>query len=88
MFPHNTKDREHEKFEATSQNKTAVRVIVKDSGSFLTGLNYNIIEAAYPSPNVEVFSFYLDSQKLSDVFITYTDSSKKNILKVERQDVV
>lgn len=47
------------------------------------GRDYDTIDVTYPSTSVEVYTYTLSASPVQVIQVTYTNSTKENILKVE-----
>ncbi len=70
-----------ENFEKVSSEVTRLRVSGKE---LVIGKDYDVIDVTYPSGTVEEFSYKLDSVEILKLRITYIDSTKEDISKVEQ----
>ncbi len=77
-------DRERDKFLATADNETAVRVV--GGSAMMAPALADSISFAYPDTTHDVLTFFqggLAGTLLKTLTITYTDATKANILSVE-----
>lgn len=84
-FSPNIDDRERDKFFETGDGKTAVRV--GGVGSFLDGITYDSLSAAYPNATTEVYSYFeggLAGTLKAIVTVVYVNSDKDDVLTVVR----
>jgi len=72
---------EKAKFIETADDKTSVRVSI--AGGLAPEI-YDEVQVTYPSAAVEVYTFNLSSNPVSVVTVTYSDSSKENLVSVAR----
>jgi len=54
------------------------------SGDLVLGVDYDTIDVTYPTATTEVFTYTLSGNTILALRITYTNSSKKDLLKVEK----
>lgn len=57
---------------------------VSPIGSLLEGIEYDKVEATYPTTSTEVYSYSLDAVLKAQILVTYTNSSKQMFLSAER----
>lgn len=69
------------KFAETNDGKVAVRVM--PLGVFVPS-EFDAIQAEYPSPTTEVFTYSFQGNQVASITVTYLDSSKDQILSVVR----
>lgn len=69
-------DREHQKFIDVSPGKTAVRV----STDGLLPPQYDRVDVTYPTSSSEVYDFSFGGSSVGTVTLTYTNSSKNDLL--------
>lgn len=81
----NIKDRERDKFTLNQENLTAIRTVSEiKGGTLLTGIEYDTIEATYPTATLESYAYKLGSDLKATILITYSDSTKETLLSVVR----
>lgn len=85
-LPNNLKDREFQKFQADANGDTAVNVLLGAGalGSLLQGVEYDTIEATYPSAVVEVYAYKKLTVLQATITVTYTDATKDRVSTVVR----
>ena len=92
-LPGTIDDREYQKFEENaSDGGTDVRVTLKSpievetnpGGNILSGIEYDEVQASYPTATTEKYEYYEASSLVATVDITYTDSTKRFITSVIR----
>lgn len=81
-FNENSKDNEKYKFYDNGLNEATVRV--GGTGSIISGLQFDEIQATYPNNTTEIYQYILDSELIATVTITYTNSSKDEVVSVIR----
>lgn len=69
-------DREQQKFIDVSPGKTAVRV----STDGLLPSQYDRVDVTYPASDTEVFTFSFSGSSVGVITLTYTDSTKNDLL--------
>lgn len=57
---------------------------VSPIGSLLEGIEYDKVEASYPTTSTEIYSYSLDAVLKAQILITYTNASKQIFLSAER----
>lgn len=70
-----------ENFKSLPNNTTALRVFA--GGSFFSGISFDKVLITYPSTSVEQYEAYLSGVLQKTIQITYTNSSKMYLTKVE-----
>lgn len=85
-MPSSFRDREQAKFKQTQSGDTSTRVSPVDSGSLLEGFVFNDVQVTYPSGVIENYAYYLGASLVTTVEVTYTDASKKDLLRIRRID--
>ena len=92
-LPNSIKDLEHDKFEENSVDggvdvrvslKSPVEVEVQPGGNILSGIEYDEVQAAYPSSTIEVYTYKEATVTVAIVTITYVDTTKRLIQSVVR----
>ena len=71
-----------ENFKTLPDNKTSLRVYA--GGDLLSGVEFDDIQATYPTTTTERFDYYLSTVLKASILITYTTSSKNILLRVQR----
>ena len=72
---------EKSKFTQTDDGATAVRVAI--SGGMAPEV-YDAVNVTYPTASSEVYTFALNGSTVATVTVTYTDSTKENLLSAVR----
>lgn len=83
-LPSQLTDREFQKFVDVSPGETAVRVVLSGELSGFVPSGYDSVFATYPSSVVEVYEFKNGATTLGFVTVTYSDSTKQNLLSAVR----
>ena len=60
--------------------KDRYRVSGKD---FAIGVDWDVVDATYPTPTTEVYTFKLNAAVVRTVQLTYVGAAKKDLLKAE-----
>lgn len=60
------------------------RKVKSYSGSIVSDVSFDEVQASYPSPESEQYAFFLSSNLQATVLITYTNNTKENIQSVVR----
>lgn len=81
-FSNNTKDNENYKFFNNGNDEATVRV--GGTGTMLSGIVFDEIQATYPTSTTEIYQYILQSNVVATITITYTDSCKSQIQSVMR----
>jgi hypothetical protein len=55
-----------------------------DSGSILSGIKYDQVQATYPTTSQEVYTYSLSASVVATITVNYSDATKKNILSLVR----
>lgn len=77
------RDRENDRFrDANGLSKVAV-TIEGDTG-LLEGVSYDEIQATYPTPSTELYTYKLASATVAQIQVSYTNSSKHTLASVIR----
>ena len=85
--------REYEKFEENADDggtdvrvvlKSPVEVEVSGGGNILSGIEYDEVQATYPTGTTEVYTYKLSTVTVAVVTVTYTDATKSNITSLVR----
>lgn len=71
-----------ELYESTAKPETEKERLRVATGELTAGKDYDRVDVTYPSAAVEVFTFSLSAVVVRVVTITYTSSSKKDLLSV------
>lgn len=80
----NVKDQELNKFRNIN-NKTLIAVTTEgDTSGILAGISYNDIQASYPNNQTETYTYLKDAVVVAQVEVTYTSSSKNELLRVRK----
>jgi hypothetical protein len=83
-LPNAINDREFQKFVDVAPGETAVRVVLSDAISGFVPSGYDGVYATYPSATEEVYEFRNGATTLGFVTVTYSDSTKENLLSAVR----
>lgn len=78
------KDREFRKFRESSDRvgEPAVDVVVGNN-PLAIGKDYDKIDVTYPTATTEVYDYLLSGSSVFTVRVTYSNSSKENIVTIE-----
>lgn len=57
---------------------------VSPVGSLLNGLEYDKVEASYPTTSTELYEYSLNGVSQAQILVTYTNSSKQIFVSAER----
>jgi hypothetical protein len=80
--PDNTPDNENRKFvdSPTRPDQSAVEVV--NGGDYTPFGKFDEIKVTYPNNTTEVYTYSLSSTNIGTITVTYTNSSKNNLLSV------
>jgi hypothetical protein len=81
-FNNNTKDNENYKFFNNGNDEATVRV--GGTGTIISGIQFDEIQATYPSGTIEIYQYLYESNVVATVTVTYTNSSKNEVQSVLR----
>lgn len=79
-LPTSIQDREQQKFVDVASGKTAVRVYTEG----LLPTQYDRVDVTYPTTVSEVFTFSLQGSDVGIITLTYTDTTKNDLLSAVR----
>lgn len=83
-MPSSFRDRDQAKFRDAANNKSKIAVAVEGDTGLLEGVSYDEVQATYPSPTAEIYSFLLASTQVAQIEVTYSNSSKQALISVKR----
>lgn len=84
-LPTSKTDRDYQKFrDGSVVGQTKVAVSVEGDTGILQGVEYDEIQATYPSPDVELYTYFKSAIEVASVEVTYTDNTKQTLLSVKR----
>lgn len=75
------KDNEANKFRGDA---TSPKVAVTLENGLLSGLSYDDIQVTYPTSSTENYNYYLLTNLIATVEVTYTDATKAILERVQR----
>jgi hypothetical protein len=75
---------EKQKFRGDSPDNVYVAVGLTGDTGILQGVEWDDVQAAYPSATEEIYSYYLNSTLVAQIEVTYTDSVKEFLLRARR----
>ena len=79
------KDNEQSKFRDAGALGTKVAVTTEgDVNGLLAGIQYDDIQATYPTATTELYTYYLGAVSVAAIQITYTNSSKQVFSRAQR----
>jgi hypothetical protein len=85
----NIRDREMGKFRPARDglSKTAVEIENQSGSPVIVSSNvaWDEVQITLPSQSQELFTYKKDSEAVMTVLVTYSDSSRKNILSINKQ---
>ena len=64
------------------ENKKSGQYLKSTSGALVIGVDYDTITATYPTGTTEVYTYTLSAATVQTITVTYTTSSKDDILSV------
>lgn len=74
-LPKHINDREQQKFESAGLGKAAIRTV-----GGLVQASFDRVDVTYPSAVSEAYAFSFESVTVATITVTYTDSTKDNLL--------
>jgi hypothetical protein len=77
------RDREQDKFRASGEESKVAVTLEGDTG-LLEGIQYDDIQATYPTTSSERYAYYLSGVLQVTIEVTYTNSSKNVFLRARR----
>ena len=86
----NIDDREINKFRQGVGDTTRVAVDIEStvpfsiSGSLLSDVSFDDIQASYPSNTVEIYTYYLATVLVATIEVTYLDKTKRVFIRARR----
>lgn len=83
VLPCSTEDREHNKFLEDQKGKVTSRV-QDPSGGILQGVIYDDAELTATTSTTDTWTFRCDSTDVATLLITYTDSTKDCVSRVQK----
>jgi hypothetical protein len=83
-LPNNIIDREKAKFRETDDGQTKVAVSMEGDSGLLEGVSYDDIQAEFATSTITNYKYYKDAVLVATVQVTFTNSSKSDVLRVRR----
>ena len=77
-------DREYTKFRDAGQGLTKIATVIEGDTGLIEGVQYDDIQASYPTASTENYSYYLDTILQATIEVSYTDSTKIVFLRARR----
>ena len=77
-------DNEAKRFRDAGLRGSKVAVVQEGDTGLLEGVQYDEIQASYPSSTTEVYTFYSSSVQVAEIEVVYTNASKKLISSARR----
>lgn len=83
-MPSSFRDRDQAKFRDAIGDKSKVAVTIEGDTGLLENIQYDDIQATYPTSTTEVYSYYLGSVLQASIEVSYTNSSKNIFVRARR----
>lgn len=77
-------DRDFNKYRDAGSNNTKVAVTQEGDTGLIEGIQYDDVQASYPSSLIEEYAYFLNTVLQATVEITYQDSCKRILLRARR----
>lgn len=83
-LPNSIEDRTYKRFRDAGSGLTKVAVGLEGDTGLLEGVQYDEIQATYPTTSTELYTFYSATVQVAQIEVTYSNPSKATFVSAKR----